>query len=95
LSSSVGAVGKGQTVDLGDGYVIRELTLPPHLQGRSLRELAVRERTQVHVLLVRGKTADGRTRPVQVPGADYVLGEGDSLVAAGTSEALQRFEGLR
>jgi CIC family chloride channel protein len=95
LSSSVGAVGKGQTVDLGDGYVIRELTLPPHLQGRSLRELAVRERTQVHVLLVRGKTADGRTRPVQVPGADYVLGEGDSLVAAGTSEALHRFEGLR
>jgi CIC family chloride channel protein len=95
LSSSVGAVGKGQTVDLGDGYVIRELTLPPHLQGRSLRELAVRERTQVHVLLVRGRTADGRTRPVQVPGADYVLREGDSLVAAGTSEALRRFEDLR
>ena len=95
LSSSVGAVGKGQTVDLGDGYVIGELTLPPHLQGRTLRELAVRERTQVHVLLVRGKTEDGQAKPVQVPGADYVLREGDSLVAAGTSEALRRFESLR
>jgi K+/H+ antiporter YhaU regulatory subunit KhtT len=49
----------------------------------------------VHVLLVRGKTADGRAKPVQVPGADYVLVEGDSLVAAGTSEALRRFESLR
>jgi CIC family chloride channel protein len=95
ISSSVGAVRKGQTVDLGDGYVIRELTLPPHLLGRSLRELAVRERTQVHVLLVRGKTGTGDPKPLQVPGADYVLEEEDSLVVAGTSDALRRFEELR
>ena len=45
------AVGKGQTVDLGDGYQIRELSVPAHLAGRSLRDLALRERTEMQVLL--------------------------------------------
>ncbi len=95
LSSSVSAVGKGQTVDLGDGYLIREIQLPPHLAGRSLRNLAIRERTEVHVLLVRGKTTTGALKPVRVPVADYVLEEGDSLVVAGSLDSLQRFEILR
>jgi CIC family chloride channel protein len=96
VSSSVSAVSKGQTVDLGDGYEIREVDVSQHLVGRSLRELAVRERTQVHVLLVRGgRTGTGLRQPVQVPTAEYVLEQGDSLVVAGSASSLASFERLR
>ena len=96
VSSSVGAVGKGQTVDLGGGHAIREIELPQHLVGRSLRDLAVRERTQVQVLLVRGRAVGAeRRKPVHVPAADYVLKQGDSLVVAGSEESLLLFERLR
>jgi CIC family chloride channel protein len=95
LSSSVGAVGKGQTVDLGGGYVICELPVPPHLARKSLRQLALRERTEMHVLLVRGRSETGATGPLQVPAADYVLEYGDRLVVAGSPESIERFEQLR
>jgi CIC family chloride channel protein len=95
LSTSVGAVGKGQTVDLGDGFVICELQVPGHLANQSLRQLALRERTQVHVLLIRGRTLPGARRTLRVPGADDVLEHGDSLVVAGSREAIERFEALR
>ncbi len=95
VASSVSAVGRGRTVDLGDGYQIREITPSGHLLQRSLRELAVRERTEVHVLMVRHGTGSKKSRSVHLPSADYVLQEGDNLVVAGSREALARFESLR
>lgn len=91
ISSSVSAVAGGPTVDLGGGYLLREITAPARLAGRSLRELAVRERTGVHVLLVRGP---GRDTAIQIPSATYVLKEDDTLVVAGTHEALTKLETL-
>jgi len=91
ISSSVSAVAGGQTVDLGGGYFLREITAPGRLVGRSLRELAVRERTGVHVLLVRGHASHSA---IQIPQASYVLQEGDTLVVAGTQDALTQLETL-
>lgn len=95
MATSVSAVGRGRGVDLGDGYQIREIMPSGHLLQRSLRELAVRERTNVHVLLVRRGTASGDSRSVHLPSADYVLQEGDRLVVAGSKESLARFDSLR
>jgi CIC family chloride channel protein len=94
FSSSVGAVGKGQTVDLGDGYVICELSVPSHLAGQSLRQLTLRERTGLQVLLVRSSSAR-HEGPIRVPGGDEVLEHGDKLVVAGPFEAIERLEALR
>ena len=85
LSTTVDAAGKGQTVDLGDGYQIRELSVPAHLVGRSLRQLALRERTELQVLLVRPGSTTGRARQLEVPGGDTRLDYGDRLVVAGPS----------
>ena len=38
ISDSVAVVEKGQAVDLGDGYFVREIATPNHLLGHSLRE---------------------------------------------------------
>ena len=95
LSSSMSAVGKGRNVTLGDGYEIRELPVPAHLAGRSLRELALRERTEIQVLLVRPGSTTGRARPLEIPGGDTLLDHGDRLVVAGRVESFERLERLR
>ena len=93
LSSHLGAVQKGQTVDLGGGYALREIMVPHHYLNQSLRELALRERTGVQVLLLRrAKKLASRAKAVKVPMADDVLLEGDTLVVAGELEVLQQLE---
>ena len=73
----------------------RRESLDRALQELEVRELAVRERTEVQVLLVRRKTGPKGSASVRIPSADYVLREGDSLVVAGSEESLARFENLR
>ena len=95
ISSSVGVVEKGQAVDLGDGYFVREVATPHHLVGHTLRELGVRERTGVQVLLLRHRESGmGTPSGVRVPTGAEVLREGDCLVVAGSQEALNRLESL-
>ena len=93
LSSHLGAVEKGSTVDLGGGYALREVMVPHAYLNQTLRELSLRERTGVQVLLLRrARKVAGRAKGVLVPGAEDVLGEGDTLVVAGKWEALETFE---
>jgi chloride channel protein, CIC family len=94
FQTSLTAAGTGMTVDLGDGHLLRELLAPIHLTNRTLRELTLRERTGVQILLVRSREVDGTTR-LRVPHGDDVLREGDTLIVAGPRDALaalDRFE---
>lgn len=93
LQTSLGAAGSGQTVELGDGYQLREMIAPPHVVGRSLRRLTLRERVGVQVLLVRSRAPDGGTQ-LRVPHGDDVLVEGDTVIVAGTKEALDMLDAL-
>ncbi len=93
LSSHLGAVEKGSTVDLGGGFALREVMVPPQYLNQTLRDLSLRERTGVQVLLLRrARKLANRAKQVVVPGADDVLGEGDTLVVAGKWESLESFE---
>ncbi len=91
FTTSLSAVDKGQTVDLGNGYGIREVMVPAVYLNRSLREISLRERTGVQVLLLRKASKLG-TPAVHVPDADDTLSEGDTLVVAGSHESLERLE---
>ena len=93
MHTSIGAAGSGQTVELGDGYQLREIMAPPHVVGRSLRQLMLRERVGVQVLLVRSKKPEGGTH-LRVPHGDDMLVEGDAVIVAGTREALNRLDAL-
>ena len=91
FSSSMTAVSRGKTVDLGDGYWLREILAPAYMFGRSLGELAIRERTGVQVVLVRGQrgTDGGKVR---VAGAQDRFQEGETLIVAGSLEGLNEIE---
>jgi CIC family chloride channel protein len=92
LSTSVSAAQHGQSIDLGGGFLLVEVTVPAAGVGRSLRDLDLRARTGVQVLLIR---ESGRAGAVRVPAADDILREGGRLVVAGSVESLARLDGLR
>jgi len=93
IESGIAAAGRTQTVDLGDGYQLREIMAPPHVTGSTLRQLTLRERVGVQVLLVRSRKTAGGSH-LRVPHGDDVLVEGDALIVAGTTAALDMLDAL-
>ncbi len=92
LQSSMSVVGEDRTVDLGGGYLLREILAPHHMLGRSLQELAIREKTGVQVLLMRSAGSDGKS--VRVPSALEPINEGEVLIVAGSENDLKRLDEL-
>ena len=93
FQTSVSAAGGGQRIDLGDGYQLHETLAPPHVTGRSLKQLSLRERVGVQVLLVRSRKTGGSAQ-LRVPHGDDILVEGDAVIVAGTTGALDRLDAL-
>jgi CIC family chloride channel protein len=89
VASSVAALGPGRTVELGGDYVLKEILTLPYMWGRNLRELAIRERTGVQVLLVRHSPSD---RAVHVANAADCFEEGQTIVVAGTRTGIRELE---
>ncbi len=83
LARALGARSIVEYLPLGVGFGLEEIAAPRSFQGRKLRDLAIRQRHQVLVVAVKnGERVD------LVPGADYVVEEGDTLVVVGRDEGL-------
>ncbi len=89
VATGVNSLGPGRTVELGGDYVLKEILALPYMWGRNLRELAIRERTGVQVLLVRGTGSD---RTLHVANAADRFEEGQTIVVAGTRAGVQELE---
>lgn len=87
VSSTVAVVDRVHQVDLGGGYVVQEILVPSRFLGRSLRELDLRSRRGVQVLLLRRPRAGGDAA-IRVPGPEDRLEAGEKLVVAGPKEAV-------
>jgi trk system potassium uptake protein TrkA len=72
---------------LSEGHSIQEIPVPAPWVGRTLRELAPRERENVQVIAVRDVLTDATRVP---PDPDAPLKDSDSLVVAGADAALAR-----
>jgi CIC family chloride channel protein len=83
VGSSVGVAGRIRQVELGGGYVVQELDAPLSFHGRSLRELDVRVRHGVQVVLIRSPLEPDPDRRVRVPSSTDRIQEGDTLIVAG------------
>lgn len=87
LSTRVGLADRGGAMELGGGFVLSEVEAPRSFAGRSLREIDLRARHGVQVLLLRSGTA------VRVPTAEDRVELGDVLVVAGPADAVKRLAG--
>lgn len=76
-------------IDISDDYSIIEMNVPQRWDGHSIRELDVRARHGINILVV--KSGDGRTLSV-VPSPDYVIRRGDILVVIGSNEDIRKLK---
>jgi CIC family chloride channel protein len=94
MSSTVLAASKGQQVDLGGGYVLKEILPPPRFFGRSIRDLAIGAETGVHIVLLHKRAASDGRPAIRVPTADDEIHEGDRLVVSGTKSAVESLDAI-
>jgi trk system potassium uptake protein TrkA len=78
-----------ERLHLGPDYSIVEVHTPGSLARKSIRELDLRRRMDVNVLLIKREN-----ELIVSPSADTVLLEGDLLVVLGSNKALETFGGL-
>jgi CIC family chloride channel protein len=88
FTARVGLTGRARQVDLGGGYVLAEIEAPRAFVGRSLRELDVRSRLGIQVLLLHAR--DAAPERIRVPNPDDHVAPGDLLVIAGPEEVVTR-----
>jgi len=88
ISSTVGLSGRVRQVELGGGYVVQELDAPLRFHGRTLRELDVRVRHGVQVVLIRSPLERDPALRVRVPSSTDRIREGDALIVAGAKDAV-------
>lgn len=85
-------------VEVGEDYCLAEIKARGNLIGKSLRELDLKSRFSINVVIIK------KTEVVQVndqvverermvlPTADYVLSKGDCMVIVGETEKVEDFE---
>ena len=67
---------------------IVEITTPPAMQGKTLRQLDLRARFDINVLAIRSSGE----QVVVSPSPDVPIAEGDILVALGTNDAMRKWQ---
>jgi CIC family chloride channel protein len=92
--SSVTQAARGKRVELGEGYLVAEMQAPRALVGRTLRELDLRSRMGLEVLLLRRRRPAADEPAIHLPRADDRIEEGDVIAVAGAKAAIDRLEAL-
>ncbi len=88
VSNRISLAGE-RAVDLGGGYVLEERRAPLSFAGRQVKELDLRRRAGVQILLIRSRGQKGRIR---VPGPEDCIEAGDRLVIAGPRASVEGLE---
>lgn len=86
MHSVVTAVSKERTIELAEGYSLMEVDPPDRFIGKSLRQLNVRARYGIEIILIRKAVlADDclPNRPGAIPTPDYKIQHDDKLLVLG------------
>ena len=65
-----------------EGHAISEIPAPQKFIGRSIKELNIRAKYGVDVILIRSNTGKG-SKVKAIPSPDYIISYSDSLIIAG------------
>jgi len=74
---------------LSDDYMISEMAPPNSFLGKSIAQLQLRSRYHIEVIAIRDIVSDKIT---MVPGADFVIKDGDVLVILGKEKDIQQIK---
>lgn len=79
-------------VNLGSGISMQEMVVPQAWEGRTLRDLALRQRSNLSIVAVHDVLTDQMYVP---PDPDAVLKDTDTLLVAGREEELKRLAQMK
>lgn len=80
-------------IEVSEDFGIVELEIPRSWQGKTVKDLDIRQKYHVNIIAVR-KAAQGGELQVS-PIVDYVLAEGDHVVALGRNEETNRLHEVK
>jgi len=76
------------TIPITNDLEVVEITAPSFVVGKTLRELELRSKYNIHVVVIREVVPEPR---VGLPSPDYVIKDSDTLVVLGAEEDIDRF----
>ena len=79
-------------VRLGDGFSVQEIAIPESWQGKTLRELMLRQHYDITVVALKDVLTN---RITPTPDPDIKLKESDTLLVAGNDKSLERTASLK
>lgn len=82
--------------ELGEGYSLAQVVAPESFYGKTLAELALRQKHNVSVVAIRRKASaeefdEEREAVVSLPAAETAIEPGDLLLLVGNDEAMRAF----
>ncbi len=94
IETSSQSLRQGRLVPFAPGYLMTELEVPSHWVGQNLRELDLRNRELIEVMLIRRIDPSNPYFPRDVmPAADLVLEQGDHILISGPQDVIERMAG--
>lgn len=78
-----------QACEMGGGYKIMELEAPQAFWDQTLKDLNLKARYRIDVLLIKRKYPP---RTITIPGGDEKIKQGDQLILAGLGDSLTRIQ---
>ncbi|MBN1879015.1 TrkA family potassium uptake protein [bacterium] len=79
-------------IPLGQDFNLLQIISPASFTGKSLKELNIRAEYDVHVIAIKEALSH---QVLLIPGADYPIREGDTLIILGKHDDIDRFEKLK
>ncbi len=80
---------QSQAQEMGGGYKIMELAAPRSFWNQTLKELDIKARYHVDILLIKHRFPP---RTITIPGGDEMIKQGDQLILVGMEDALTRIQ---
>jgi CIC family chloride channel protein len=93
VGSIVSAVSEGRVVEVISGMHMGELLVPPHFEGQSLKQLDLRRRYGLEVVLIHRFSAGAADKHGVFPSPDIRLESGDRVVVMGEKSAIETLIG--
>ncbi|MFQ5704367.1 MAG: chloride channel protein [Gemmatimonadales bacterium] len=89
MAATVSAENKIESLPSAPDTVVAEVAAPSVFVGKTIRELDIRQRFGVSILMVKHPTEDGNEQLDTAPTADYRFREGDLMLVMGPGEAMR------
>ena len=96
VSGYIGSIQKLKHIELMDGHILSEIEIPGDIVNKSLRELNLRSRFGIEVVLIKQSYDEEEKEKHKVipPKPDYKFQFGDSVLVMGTQESIDKMQNL-